>query len=80
MTKILIAAVALAGFVTSSAYAHQAPKASLFPNMQSAYVHLGAPHVWGKVVYADGRAVGQDPDGGIRFQIMRDYTTGGAVR
>jgi hypothetical protein len=73
--KMLLGTVALVTLVTSSAFAHQTPQ----PRLSSAYAqspantHLGAPHISGNAVYAEGRIIGQDPDPNVRLQLQRDF-------
>jgi hypothetical protein len=77
--KMLLGTVALVTLVTSSAFAHQTPPPRLSSSVSSAYAqspanaHLGAPHISGNAVYAEGRIIGQDPDPNVRLQLLRDF-------
>jgi hypothetical protein len=71
--KAILAAVALVGLVTSSAFAHQSPQVRQVP-VASAYVHAGSPHIWGAAVYSEGKVIGQDPDATVRLELLRDKT------
>ena len=72
--KHLMAAVALLGLAISSAYAHQAPHYRQPAPAISGHGHIGSPHVSGNVVYAEGRAIGQDTEANVRLELLRDKT------